>query len=149
MIENMSKATIGDTVKVSYLAKYTDGQEFDSTDEDDPYEFTIGESQVIPGFEEAITGMGVGESKSVRIPADKAYGPMQEDLVVKLDKSSLPEDVEPAIGLVIGFQDDEGDEFEAEVIKITDDTVVLDANHPLAGEDLDFEITLEEIVSSK
>lgn len=141
----MAQAKDGDTVRVHYTGTLDDGREFDSSRGREPLEFTLGEGQVIPGFEEAVAGMAPGDSKTVTIPADQAYGPRQDGLVLVVDRSQFPEHVDPQPGQQ--FQIMQGDQVVVvTVASVSESGVVLDANHPLAGENLTFELRLQEIV---
>ena len=142
----MAQAKIGDTVKVHYTGKFGDGMVFDTSIDDEPLEFRIGESQVIPGFEEAVVGMNPGESKTVNIPVDKAYGPHRDDLVQVVDRKQLPTNLKPEIGQPLEGRQPDGEIVVATVTDVTESRVTLDANHPLAGKSLTFEIQLIEIV---
>ena len=142
----MSKAQLGDTVKVMYIGSLGDGTVFDQSKEDAPIQFTLGQQQLIPGFELAVIDMEVGETKKVTIPAQEAYGEHQEESVVEVTRSRLPDNLEPQIGQRLEVQDKDGNPLIVTISNLTDSTVTLDANHPLAGKDLTFEITLTEIV---
>jgi peptidylprolyl isomerase len=142
----MAQAKIGDTVKVHYTGKFGDGMVFDSSIDDEPLEFRIGERQVIPGFEEAVVGMNPGETKNVNIPVDKAYGPHRDDLVQVVDRKQLPTNLKPEIGQPLEGRQPNGEIVVATVTDVTESRVTLDANHPLAGKSLTFEIQLIEIV---
>jgi FKBP-type peptidyl-prolyl cis-trans isomerase 2 len=133
----------GDTVKVHYVGKYESGEVFDSSLEKEPLEFTVGNQQVIPGFEEGIIGMEVGEKKTINVPFDKAYGPFREELVFPVEKSKLPEDISE--GQYLEVHQPDGNNFVVRVSEIKDDTAYLDANHPLAGKNLVFEVELVSI----
>ncbi|RMH00539.1 MAG: peptidylprolyl isomerase [Deltaproteobacteria bacterium] len=139
----MSKATQGNTVRVHYKGTLDDGTVFDSSEGIDPIEFTLGEGIVIPGFEQAVLGMSPGESKTIKIPSAEAYGEHRSDLVVKVPRAALPEGVEVGMRLEAG---EPGNSFEVVVTEIAADSATLDANHPLAGQDLTFDLTLVEIV---
>ncbi|HUV02332.1 MAG TPA: peptidylprolyl isomerase [Desulfobacteria bacterium] len=141
----MAQAKNGDTVKVHYTGKLEDGSVFDSSIDQDPLEFTIGESQVIPSFEQAVVGMDLNETKTVKIPEDKAYGPHRAELVAEVDRSQLPADLEPEIGQQLEGRQPDGQVVVATVIDVSESNVTLDANHPLAGKDLTFEIQLVAI----
>lgn len=141
----MSQAKSGDTVKIHYSGTLTDGTQFDSSEGRDPLEFAIGAGAVIPGFEKAVEGMAVGESKSVTIDPDDAYGPRHDQLIQQVPNSALPEDVEPAIGMQLQGQSPEGQVMNLTVTAVEDDAITVDANHPLAGEALTFDIELVEI----
>ena len=138
-------ATSGDTVRVHYTGTLNDGTEFDSSRGRDPLEFTLGSGQVVPGFDAAITGMEIGETKTVTIPAKEAYGEVNPEQTVTVGKDQLPEGAEISIGdrLQLGMPD--GNMVIVTVQEMTADTVTLDANHALAGEDLTFEITLDSV----
>jgi len=149
----MAQAKQGDRVKVHYTGKLTDGEVFDSSEcADDgcgcgtgPLEFTIGTGEVIPGFEEAVVGMGPGEEKTVTIPVDKAYGPRMEEMVAVVGRSELPADLDPVVGQQLEVTQQDGHSFPVLITEVTDTTVTLDANHPLAGRDLIFQLRLVEI----
>jgi peptidylprolyl isomerase len=141
----MKLANKGDSVKVHYTGKLDDGTVFDSSRDRDPLEFSIGERQVIKGFEEAVIGMAEGQSRTVEIPAEESYGARRDDLVVTINRSQVPPDIELKEGLHLQMKQPSGTVFNVMVAEITDDTVTLDANHPLAGKDLTFEIELLEV----
>jgi peptidylprolyl isomerase len=136
-------AKTGDTVKVHYTGTYSDGTVFDTSIEREPLEFTIGQGRLIPGFEQAVIGLKVGESKTVNIPAAEAYGLHRDDLVVTLERSQLPDNVE--VGQQLQITQTDGSIVVVTVIEVFETTAMIDANHPLAGEDLIFEIELIEI----
>lgn len=142
----MSKATPGNTVRVHYKGTLEGGEVFDSSEEREPLEFTLGESQVIPGFEAAVEGMEVGETRTAEVPATEAYGEARDDLRFPMPKERFPEGIEPRVGQQLGLQQPDGRSVPVRVVEVADDMVTLDANHPLAGEDLKFEIRLQEIV---
>lgn len=140
----MARAKEGDTVRVHYTGKLDDGSVFDSSQGRDPLEFTLGGGQVIPGFEQAILGMQPGESKTVTIESDEAYGPRREELTLQVGRSQLPPEMEPEVGQRLQMQQGE----QTVVVMITGvdaESVTLDANHPLAGQDLTFELELVEV----
>jgi peptidylprolyl isomerase len=145
----MAQAIVGDTVKVHYNGRLDNGFLFDSSEGADPLELELGSGRFIPGFEEAIVGMSPGESKTVLIPPEKAYGKYCEDRVVKLDKKDFPEDVIPAEGMTLEICASNGVMVPVQVTDISETTVTLDANHPLSEQILTFEITLVEIVKSQ
>lgn len=142
----MAQAKHGDTVKVHYTGKLKDGQVFDTSADRDPFEFTIGDEQVISGFEEAVVGMNPGESKTTQIPADQAYGPHNEEMMLEVNRDQLPEDLEPEVGDRLKIRQSDGETFVVTVTDISASSLTLDANHPLAGQDLIFDIQLVEIV---
>lgn len=141
----MAQASAGDTVKVHYTGKLEDGTVFDSSREREPLEFTLDAGQIIPGFEEAVDGLEEGEETTVEIPPEKAYGPHQEDAVMEFPSEQLPDEIDPEVGLQLQLQGPDGQPFPARVVEIGDETIVLDANHPLAGETLTFEIELVSV----
>ena len=132
----------GSTVKVHYTGKFEDGKVFDSSNGKSPIEFTIGGGQVIEGFENAVLGLDNGAKTSVVITPDKAYGIVREDLIIKVPKNSVPSDVE--IGSLLQGTGQNGEPFNVVVKEINETEAVLDANHPLAGKTLDFEIEVLE-----
>jgi len=143
----MSTVKVGDAVKVHYTGKFDDGQVFDSSQDGDALGFTVGAGQVIPGFDAALLGMQVGETKNVVIPADQAYGQRMEEYVQTIDRQQFNlSGVEPELGLAIEMQTPQGN-IPLVITELTETTVTLDANHPLAGEDLHFDLTLVEIAA--
>lgn len=143
----MSTAKNGDAVKVHYTGKFDDGQVFDSSEGNDPLGFTVGAGQVIPGFDAALIGMQIGETKNVVIPADQAYGDRMEELVQTISREQFNlGDVEPELGMAIEMQTPQGS-IPLVITEITETSVTLDANHPLAGEELHFDLTLVEIAA--
>jgi len=141
----MPEAKQNDTVRVHYTGRLDDGSVFDSSLEREPIEFTIGEGHVIPGFEQAVVGMNPGETKTVRILSDDAYGPYREDMVLTVERSQFPPDIEPTVGQALQVQQSNGEPVVVTVSEVSEASVKLDANHPLAGKDLTFEIQLVEI----
>lgn len=141
----MSQAKQGSTVKVHYTGKLTNEQIFDSSREREPLEFTIGAGQMIPGFDTAVDGMAIGDNKQVTIPADEAYGARNEEAVFKLPKTQLPEDLEPQVGMQLQASREDGQTQALLIVGVEETEVVLDANHPLAGEDLIFDIELVSV----
>ena len=142
----MSQATKTDTVKVHYTGTTDDGVVFDSSREREPLEFTMGQGQLIPGFENAVEGMKVGDSAKVRIPSEEAYGEVRDDTVVDINRSQIPPDINPEVGMVLQMQQPDGSPLNVTIREVNDDSVKLDANHPLAGQALTFDIELVEIV---
>jgi len=135
----------GKTVKVHYKGTLDDGTVFDSSEGRDPIEFEIGGGTVIPGFEAAVGEMEVDETRSVTIPSAEAYGDVNEDMVGLVPRSSLPDDIEPEVGMVLSMQSPDG-EMPVRIIEMDDENLTLDANHPLAGHDLTFELTLVAVI---
>lgn len=137
----MTQAKTGDTVQVHYTGRLEDGNEFDSSLSGDPLTIVIGEAGVIEGFEQAVVGMTVGERKTVVIGPDQGYGPRREEMVQEIDRSTIPDELELKLGAQLQA-DGEETMFVLTVVEIREKTVTLDANHPLAGKDLTFEIEL-------
>lgn len=143
----MSIAQKGNKVKVHYTGTLQDGKVFDSSEGRDPLEVVLGSGEVIVGFDEAITGMTVGEKKSVTIPMEKGYGPRNEEMVMEAPKEHVPPDINPEIGMKLQMGGANGELILVEVVNITDTHIVLDANPPLAGKELNFDIELVEVVA--
>ncbi|TRX62178.1 peptidylprolyl isomerase [Fulvivirga sp. M361] len=141
----MSQAKKGDKVKVHYTGKLHDGTVFDSSVSREPLEFEIGAGMMIAGFDAAVNGMLIGDKKVVDIPAKEAYGEKSEDMIVTVPKSQLPADLEPEVGQQLGMQQPDGQSIPVIVAKVAESEIELDANHPLSGKDLIFEIELLEI----
>jgi peptidylprolyl isomerase len=141
----MSGAKQGDKVKVHYTGRLKDGTVFDSSENREPLEFTLGNGQMIPGFEKAVDGMSVGEERTAEIVADDAYGQRQDNMVVNVPKEQVPEGIQPQVGQQLAINRG-GQNIPVVVADITETEVILDANHPLAGKDLVFDIKLMEIV---
>jgi len=139
-------AESGDTVKVDYTGKLLDGTEFDSSVDRGPLEFAIGSNELIPRFEQAVIGMKPGESKTITIPAEEAYGPRYAELVFEVDRSQFSDDAKLEVGSVMNFYSPALGGLKAVVLAVSELTVTLDCNHPLAGQDLVFDIELIEIV---
>jgi peptidylprolyl isomerase/FKBP-type peptidyl-prolyl cis-trans isomerase SlpA len=142
----MSQAKNGDAVKVHFTGRLENGEIFGKSDEDQPFEFTLGESQIITGVEQGILGMEVGEKKTVEVPPEQAYGPKRDELFVEVKKSDLPEGIEPAVGDPLRIRNSDGSDTRVFIADIGEDTVTLDGNHPLAGLTLFFDLELVEIV---
>lgn len=145
----MAHPRAGDRIAVHYTGRLDDGRVFDSSKEKEPLELTVGEKQVIPGFEEALTEMEPGESKTVTVPADKAYGPHRPERVLAVDRAQLPEHIQPAVGQKLQVQHEDGRVTDVSVAEVSDHQVTLDANHPLAGHDLTFDLELVAIRGHK
>jgi peptidylprolyl isomerase len=141
----MAQAKKGDTVKVHYTGKLDDGSVFDTSADREPLQFTIGEGQIIPDFEQAVVGMNPGDSKTVQIPSDRAYGPHREEMVMEVDRNEFPADLEPKIDQRLQVSQQDGQTFAVTVTAVSETKVTLDGNHPLAGKDLTFDIQLSEI----
>lgn len=136
-------AKIGDTVQVDYTLKLQDGNVVDTSEGREPLEFTLGKRQVIPGFEQAVLGMKIGESKTVTIPANEAYGPYRSDMTIIISREDLPADINPEIGQKMGLTHEDGRQIIATIINVSDNDITVDTNHPLAGKDLIFEIEMK------
>lgn len=145
----MQTAKKGDKVKVHYHGKLTDGTTFDSSEGRSPLEFEVGSGQVIPGFDDGVTGLQVGEKRTVHIPAEQAYGPASEEQIVEFPRSQFPPEMAPEVGMPLQMSNDQGQTFQVVIKEVKDDVVVLDANHPLAGKDLVFDIELVDITPGK
>lgn len=141
----MSKVKADDTVKVHYTGTHVDGEVFDSSREREPLEFTMGQGMIIPGFEKALIDMSVSETKTVNIPSAEAYGERREDLVQEVPKNQLPEELKPEVGMPLMSQTPDGQEMRLTITEVKETTILVDANHPLAGKDLTFELELVEI----
>lgn len=148
----MAEAKKGDTVKVHYTGKLTNGNVFDSSIKKEPIQFTIGEKKLIPGFEEAVIDMKPGDKKTITIPSEEAYGPHRQELVITIDRKDIPTDINPEVGQILQFQKKDGSKgndletIPFTVIATTTSHITLDANHPLSGKDLVFEVELLEIL---
>ena len=142
----MSQAVLGNTVKVHYTGTLDDGSQFDSSRGREPLTVTIGKGDLIPGFEQALLGMAEGESKSVTIEADEAYGPHRAELVQDVARAQIPPEMELEVGGAVMVRGPDGQPLRLLIRELSEDSVTLDANHPLAGEDLTFELELVQIV---
>jgi peptidylprolyl isomerase len=149
----MAQAKTGDKVKVHYTGRLAGGEVFDSSEchesdcgcESGPMEFVIGEGHVIPGFEQAVIGMSPGEAKTVVIPVDQAYGERMDEMVAVVNRSEIPPDLTLEVGSQLEVTQEDGQAFPVLITEVTDTTVTLDANHPLAGKELTFDLKLVEI----
>ncbi len=144
----MQKAEKGDIVKVHYTGKLNDGLIFDSSEEREPLQFKIGANQAIQGFEEEIIGLEAGESAKIKVPSSKGYGKWQEELVCKIPHNRLPDSLKPGIGVKLQTNTPEGKSFIVKIIETSDVDITVDANHELAGRDLNFDISLIEIIDN-
>lgn len=141
----MTMVKAGDNVKVHYKGTLTDGTMFDSSEGREPLEFTVGAGMMIKGFDNAVLGMEVGQSKTVEIPSQDAYGPSNPEMVMTFPLSDFPEGMNPTAGMTIGLSDNMGNNIPATIVEVKEESVVIDANSPLAGKDLVFEIELVSI----
>ncbi|MBG15276.1 MAG: peptidylprolyl isomerase [Crocinitomicaceae bacterium] len=132
-------------VSVHYTGKLKDGSVFDSSVDREPLNFTVGEGKLIPGFEQGIVGMGVNEKKLIEIPFIEAYGEVKEELIQEVSKSNLPSDLTPEVGMQLQSNGQDGSTILVTIVKVEEDKIVVDANHPLAGKDLLFDIEVVEI----
>lgn len=139
MVEN------GQKVKIHYTGTLDDGSQFDSSAGRDPLEFEIGAGMVIPGFEKGVQGMAVGEKKTIHIPAVEAYGERREEMVMQFERSQLPDGLEPTVGMGLQMQGPEGHPVLVTVTEVDEENITIDANHQLAGQNLNFELELVEI----
>lgn len=144
----MQQVKSGDKVRVHYHGKLRSGETFDSSEGREPLEFTVGSGQVIKGFDNGVTGMQVGDKKTVEIPVDDAYGQKSEEMIVEFPRNQFPPDLDPQIGMQLMMNNGSGQSFPVSVTEVKEESVILDANHPLAGQDLIFDIELVEIVLS-
>ncbi len=142
----MAKAQEGDIVKVYCAGRLTDGREFEIGSLLEPVELILGHRDMLPELEKAVIGMSPGESKMVIVPKDKGFGPRRDDLIQVIDRKDFPEGVRPKVGQQLRLPTDDYEVFNVRVTEVTDTHVVVDGNHPLAGEDVLFKITLLEIV---
>lgn len=140
----MAQAASGDTVRVHYTGRLDDGTVFDSSQGRDPFEFTLGAGQVIPGFDAAVTGMEEGDSTTVKIEPENAYGDRHEEMVQQVTRSDIPEEIDLTVGMQLQASGP-GGEMVVTVVELSEESVTLDANHPLAGKALTFELELVEI----
>ncbi len=141
----MQQVKTGDTVKVHYHGRLTNGETFDTSSGREPLEFEVGSGAVIKGFDEGVMGMSVGDKKTINIPVEDAYGPVNPEMLIEYPKDRFPTDMEIEVGMPLMMSNGAGQNFQVVVTDIKDDVVTLDANHPLAGQDLIFEIELVEI----
>ena len=141
----MSQVKENDTVKVHYTGKLSNGQVFDSSLEREPLEVTLGQGMLIPGFEKGMANMKVNEKKTIHIPVAEAYGDIQKELFHEVKKDQLPQDMTPEVGMGLVSQKPDGTEVQFRVAEVHEEHIIIDANHPLAGQDLIFDLELVEI----
>jgi FKBP-type peptidyl-prolyl cis-trans isomerase 2 len=141
----MQQAKKGDTVKVHYHGRLTDGSTFDSSEGRQPLEFEVGSGMVINGFDNGVIGMTKGEKKTINIAVEDAYGPKQDDLFMEFPRDRFPDNMEPEVGMQLNMSNAQGQNFPVVIAEVKEDAVILDANHPLAGQELVFDIELVEI----
>jgi FKBP-type peptidyl-prolyl cis-trans isomerase 2 len=139
------QAKKGDKVKVHYHGRLIDGTTFDSSQGREPLEFEVGSGMVIKGFDEGVAGMSLGDKKTISIPAEEAYGQRQEEMVIEFPIINFPPDIKPEVGMTLNMHSENGQELPVVITAITEEAVTLDANHPLAGQELVFDIELVDI----
>lgn len=144
----MQQAKKGDTVKIHYHGRLTDGTTFDSSEGREPLEFELGGGMVIAGFDLGVTGMTIGEKKTVNIAAAEAYGEKNEEMILEFPKTQFPEDMTPEIGMQLNMSNSQGQNFPVVIVEVREELVILDANHPLAGKELIFDLELVEIAAA-
>jgi FKBP-type peptidyl-prolyl cis-trans isomerases 2 len=142
----MQQVKKGDRVRVHYHGKLATGETFDSSHGRDPLEFEVGSGMVIKGFDDGVTGMTVGEKKTINIPVEDAYGHRNDQMIIDMPIDRFPEDMQLEVGMPLIMSDSIGQQFQVVVTEIKEESVTIDANHPLAGKDLIFDIELVEIV---
>lgn len=142
----MSNVKKGDTVKVHYTGTLQDGSVFDSSRSREPLEFKIGSGSLIPGFEKAVLGLSIGESTKVDIPSGEAYGEVRDEMIISVERDKLPADIDPQVGMQLQVQQPNGQAMPVVISEVNDTHITIDANHPLAGRDLTFEIELVEVI---
>ncbi|WP_370227412.1 peptidylprolyl isomerase [Cognatishimia sp.] len=145
MTQETQHAKSGDTVQIHYTGTLDDGSTFDSSAGREPLQFTLGSGQVIKGFDDGVTGMAVGEKKTIHIPCEDAYGPINPAMMQDVPREQIPDEIPLELGMMLQMQGQAGDVIPVTVANITDDTVTLDANHMLAGKDLTFELELVSV----
>lgn len=141
----MSQVKKDDTVKVHYTGKLKNGEVFDSSLNREPLEFKVGSGMMIPGFEKGVLDMELNEKKTIEIPSEEAYGAVKDELFQEVPKSQLPEEIKPEVGMGLAAQMPDGKQQQLRIAEVKEDSIVVDANHPLAGKDLNFEVEVVEI----
>lgn len=136
----------GQKVKVHYTGTLDDGKLFDSSEGRDPLEFEMGAGMVIPGFESGVAAMAIGEKKTINLVAAEAYGEKRDEMVMEFERENLPEGLEPEVGMGLQMQGPQGQAVPVQITAVADETVTIDANHPLAGQNLTFELELIEVI---
>ena len=145
----MIQVTVNSTVKVHYTGKLADGEVFDTSDGKEPIEFTLGQGQLISGFEKGLIDMKLNEKKTINMTKDDAYGEVNETLIQEVKKTDLPQDMEPKVGMGLVSKSPDGQEINLMVVEVKEETIVIDGNHPLAGRDLIFDLEVVEIIASE
>ena len=141
----MSKVKANDTIQVHYTGKLTNGQVFDSTESRGPLKVTLGQGSLIPGFENGLLDMSLNEKKTITIPKEEAYGEVREELFQAIQNTEIPDEIKPEVGMGLVARGQDGSERQLRVTEVKEDHIVVDANHPLAGQDLIFELQVVEI----
>ena len=141
----MAQAKTGDNVKINLTGKLEDGSVFTSTADSEPLEFKLGEGKILPGIEHAVEGMNVGESKSINVPPEQGFGQPRDELIEKVGRDTFPKNIEPKIGQKLQVPQQQGQPMVVRVVDVSDESVTLDANHPLAGKELAFDLELVEV----
>lgn len=144
----MQQVKNGDKIKVHYHGKLTSGETFDKSEGREPLAFEVGSGMVIRGFDDGVIGMAVGEKKTIQIPVYEAYGPKNPEMIVNMPKDRFPADLQIEVGMPLLMSDQNGQQFQVVVSEILEDSITLDANHPLAGQELVFDLELVEIEGS-
>jgi len=142
----MQQVQNGDKVRVHYHGKLRSGETFDSSEGREPLEFTVGSGQVIPGFDNGVKGMAPGEKRTIEIPVQGAYGEKSQEMIIEFPKNQFPPEMQPEVGMQLMMNNGQGQQFPVTIAELREETVMLDANHPLAGQDLIFDLELVEIV---
>jgi FKBP-type peptidyl-prolyl cis-trans isomerase 2 len=141
----MNQVKENNTVKVNYTGKLADGQVFDSSEGKEPIEFTLGQGQLIPGFEKGLIDMKLNEKKTITVAKEEAYGDVNKDLIQEVKKTELPQDMTPEVGMGLVSKSPDGQEMNLMVVEVKDESIVIDGNHPLAGKELVFDLEVIEI----
>tara|TARA_B110000046_G_scaffold185756_1_gene229096 strand:- start:10772 stop:11218 length:447 start_codon:yes stop_codon:yes gene_type:complete len=145
----MNQVKENNTVKVNYTGKLSDGQIFDSSEGREPIEFTLGQGQLIPGFEKGLIDMKLNEKKTITIPKEEAYGDVNKDLIQEVKKTELPQDMAPEVGMGLVSKSPDGQEMNLMVVEVREETIVIDGNHPLAGKELVFDLEVLAITEAE
>ena len=145
----MIQVTVNSTVKVHYTGKLADGEVFDTSDGKEPIEFTLGQGQLIPGFEKGLIDMKLNEKKTITIPKEEAYGDVNKDLIQEVKKTELPQDMAPEVGMGLVSKTPDGQEMNLMVVEVREETIVIDGNHPLAGKELIFDLEVLAITEAE
>ena len=145
----MTQAKTGDTVKVHYTGTFDDGIQFDSSIGQDPLLVKIGAGETIPGFEKGLEGMGVGDKKTINIPAVEAYGEHNPELIHEVPRADIPEEIDLEVGLELTAQGPDGNSYILSIKEVNEETVTVDANHPMVGKNLNFELEMVDIAPQK